>query len=132
MLSDIKTVGVVGAGTMGFGIALNFALAGYPGAEGLDFYRRVEGGAYRKRYRANGIREALLLHFDLIGAHLEKCESEASLAIRRRRARQIGLRLPRTHHRARHNRTTGICYLATDAGVIDGSLSPNICNCTET
>jgi 3-hydroxybutyryl-CoA dehydrogenase len=30
MLSDIKTVGVVGAGTMGFGIALNFALAGYP------------------------------------------------------------------------------------------------------
>ena len=29
-LSDIKTVGVVGAGTMGFGIALNFALWGYP------------------------------------------------------------------------------------------------------
>jgi 3-hydroxybutyryl-CoA dehydrogenase len=29
-LNDIKTVGVVGAGTMGFGIALNFALAGYP------------------------------------------------------------------------------------------------------
>jgi 3-hydroxybutyryl-CoA dehydrogenase len=29
-LSDIKKVGVVGAGTMGFGIALNFALGGYP------------------------------------------------------------------------------------------------------
>ena len=29
-LSDIKKVGVVGAGTMGHGIALNFALAGYP------------------------------------------------------------------------------------------------------
>ena len=29
ILDDIKTVGVVGAGTMGFGIALNFALAGY-------------------------------------------------------------------------------------------------------
>ncbi len=28
-LSDIKTVGVVGGGTMGFGIALNFALGGY-------------------------------------------------------------------------------------------------------
>ena len=29
-LADIKKVGVVGSGTMGFGIALNFALAGYP------------------------------------------------------------------------------------------------------
>lgn len=29
-LADISTVGVVGAGTMGSGIALNFALAGYP------------------------------------------------------------------------------------------------------
>ncbi len=29
-VEDVKTVGVVGAGTMGFGIALNFALAGYP------------------------------------------------------------------------------------------------------
>jgi hypothetical protein len=29
-LNDIKQVGVVGAGTMGFGIALNFALWGYP------------------------------------------------------------------------------------------------------
>ena len=29
-LTDIKKVGVVGAGTMGFGIALNFALWGYP------------------------------------------------------------------------------------------------------
>ena len=29
-LSDIKKVGVVGAGRMGFGIALNFALWGYP------------------------------------------------------------------------------------------------------
>ncbi len=29
-LSDIKTVGVVGGGTMGFGIAINFALWGYP------------------------------------------------------------------------------------------------------
>lgn len=29
-LADIKQVGVVGAGTMGFGIALNFALWGYP------------------------------------------------------------------------------------------------------
>jgi 3-hydroxybutyryl-CoA dehydrogenase len=28
-LSDIKTVGVVGGGTMGFGIALNFALGGF-------------------------------------------------------------------------------------------------------
>jgi 3-hydroxybutyryl-CoA dehydrogenase len=28
-VEDIKSVGVVGAGTMGFGIALNFALAGY-------------------------------------------------------------------------------------------------------
>jgi 3-hydroxybutyryl-CoA dehydrogenase len=28
--SDIKRIGVVGGGTMGFGIALNFALAGYP------------------------------------------------------------------------------------------------------
>jgi 3-hydroxybutyryl-CoA dehydrogenase len=28
-LEDIRTVGVVGAGTMGFGIALNFAVAGY-------------------------------------------------------------------------------------------------------
>ena len=29
-LEDIKKVGVVGAGTMGFGIAMNFALWGYP------------------------------------------------------------------------------------------------------
>jgi len=29
-LEDIKNIGVVGAGTMGHGIALNFALAGYP------------------------------------------------------------------------------------------------------
>ena len=29
-LSDIRTVGVVGGGTMGFGIAINFALWGYP------------------------------------------------------------------------------------------------------
>ena len=29
-LSDIKNVGVAGGGTMGFGIALNFALWGYP------------------------------------------------------------------------------------------------------
>jgi len=29
-LEDIKKVGVVGAGTMGFGIAINFALWGYP------------------------------------------------------------------------------------------------------
>ena len=29
-LKDIKKVGVVGAGTMGFGIAINFALWGYP------------------------------------------------------------------------------------------------------
>ncbi len=29
-LADIKQVGVVGSGTMGFGIAINFALAGYP------------------------------------------------------------------------------------------------------
>ncbi len=29
-ISDIKTVGVVGGGTMGFGIAINFALWGYP------------------------------------------------------------------------------------------------------
>ncbi len=29
-LTDIKKVGVVGAGTMGFGIAINFALWGYP------------------------------------------------------------------------------------------------------
>ena len=29
-LTDIKNVGVVGSGTMGFGIALNFALGGYP------------------------------------------------------------------------------------------------------
>ena len=29
-LTDIKKVGVVGAGTMGFGISLNFALWGYP------------------------------------------------------------------------------------------------------
>lgn len=29
-LSDIRKVGVVGAGTMGYGIAINFALAGYP------------------------------------------------------------------------------------------------------
>jgi 3-hydroxybutyryl-CoA dehydrogenase len=29
-LRDIKKVGVIGAGTMGFGIGLNFALAGYP------------------------------------------------------------------------------------------------------
>jgi 3-hydroxybutyryl-CoA dehydrogenase len=29
-LADIKQVGVVGGGTMGFGIALNFALGGYP------------------------------------------------------------------------------------------------------
>ena len=29
-LSDIKTIGVVGGGTMGFGIAINFALWGYP------------------------------------------------------------------------------------------------------
>lgn len=29
-INDIKKVGVVGAGTMGHGIALNFALAGYP------------------------------------------------------------------------------------------------------
>ena len=29
-LADIKKVGVVGGGTMGFGIAINFALGGYP------------------------------------------------------------------------------------------------------
>ena len=29
-LADIKQIGVIGGGTMGFGIALNFALAGYP------------------------------------------------------------------------------------------------------
>jgi 3-hydroxybutyryl-CoA dehydrogenase len=29
-LSDVKRIGVVGAGTMGHGIAINFALAGYP------------------------------------------------------------------------------------------------------
>ncbi len=29
-IEDVEKVGVVGAGTMGFGIALNFALAGYP------------------------------------------------------------------------------------------------------
>src|SRR3990170_2221384 len=29
-LADVKQVGVVGAGTMGHGIAINFALAGYP------------------------------------------------------------------------------------------------------
>ena len=29
-ITDIKRVGVVGAGTMGYGIALNFALHGYP------------------------------------------------------------------------------------------------------
>ena len=29
-LADVKRVGVVGAGTMGHGIAINFALAGYP------------------------------------------------------------------------------------------------------
>ena len=29
-LEDIKKMGVVGAGTMGFGIAINFALGGYP------------------------------------------------------------------------------------------------------
>jgi 3-hydroxybutyryl-CoA dehydrogenase len=29
-LEEIKTIGVCGAGTMGFGIAINFALAGYP------------------------------------------------------------------------------------------------------
>ena len=29
-LADIKQIGVVGAGTMGHGIAINFALAGYP------------------------------------------------------------------------------------------------------
>ena len=29
-LEDIKTVGVVGAGTMGFGLSINFALWGYP------------------------------------------------------------------------------------------------------
>lgn len=29
-LSDVNQVGVVGGGTMGFGIAINFALAGYP------------------------------------------------------------------------------------------------------
>ena len=29
-LDNIKKVGVVGGGTMGFGIALNFALNGYP------------------------------------------------------------------------------------------------------
>ena len=29
-LSDIKQIGVVGSGTMGFGIAINFALWGYP------------------------------------------------------------------------------------------------------
>ena len=29
-LADIKQIGVVGSGTMGFGIAINFALAGYP------------------------------------------------------------------------------------------------------
>ena len=29
-LDDIKRVGVVGSGTMGFGIAINFALGGYP------------------------------------------------------------------------------------------------------
>ena len=29
-LADIEKVGVVGGGTMGFGIAINFALAGYP------------------------------------------------------------------------------------------------------
>ncbi len=30
-LSDIKRIGVAGGGTMGFGIAINFALWGYPG-----------------------------------------------------------------------------------------------------
>ena len=29
-INDIKKIGIVGAGTMGHGIALNFALAGYP------------------------------------------------------------------------------------------------------
>ena len=29
-LADIKKVGVVGGGTMGFSIAINFALGGYP------------------------------------------------------------------------------------------------------
>ena len=29
-LEDIKKVGVVGGGTMGFGIAINFAVGGYP------------------------------------------------------------------------------------------------------
>lgn len=29
-LSDIKKIGIVGGGTMGFGIAINFALGGYP------------------------------------------------------------------------------------------------------
>ena len=29
-LADINRVGIVGAGTMGHGIAINFALAGYP------------------------------------------------------------------------------------------------------
>ena len=29
-LADVKQIGVVGAGTMGHGIAINFALAGYP------------------------------------------------------------------------------------------------------
>ena len=29
-LSDIKTIGIAGGGTMGFGIGLNFALGGYP------------------------------------------------------------------------------------------------------
>ena len=29
-LADIEKVGVVGSGTMGFGIAINFALWGYP------------------------------------------------------------------------------------------------------
>jgi 3-hydroxybutyryl-CoA dehydrogenase len=30
ILTDIKTIGIVGAGTMGHGIAINFAVAGYP------------------------------------------------------------------------------------------------------
>ena len=29
-IEDIRRVGVAGGGTMGFGIAVNFALAGYP------------------------------------------------------------------------------------------------------
>jgi len=29
-LSDIKRIGVAGGGTIGFGIAINFALWGYP------------------------------------------------------------------------------------------------------